>query len=150
VNRTARRLEGNAGMYSGGEALELEGDVEGRAGLCRILLSRYLVPISAGTSAILTEVLHVFSQSLHAITGIVLRVIHDSYLPDPSQFIILQACYHSTLCSVATDIVINNPQRKTNLLVTPEMCCARVTQSSPNFLFITKYLLFCLCVAHCG
>jgi hypothetical protein len=53
--------------------------------------------ISAGTPATVSDVFRVFPPSLHKNSGIVPRLGSESFLSNPSHFIISRASYHFVL-----------------------------------------------------
>jgi hypothetical protein len=53
-----------------------------------------------------------FHQSLHENDALILRLVHDRFLPIPFQFIIHVPPYHSALHNVATDSVPEQPATK--------------------------------------
>jgi hypothetical protein len=60
------------------------------------------VRFSAGTPAIMVEVIRGCTQSLQAYVGMVLRLGHDHFLPNPFTFII----HRFTLYCIDTDGVV--------------------------------------------
>jgi hypothetical protein len=70
-------------------ASELRSNKQDTRQYSRLLIGKYSVRISAGIPVILTEALRGFPQSLQVKVGIVLRLGHDRYLPNPFQFIFI-------------------------------------------------------------
>jgi hypothetical protein len=76
-----------------------------------------LFRISTGTPAIISEISYDFPQSLQANHEIVYRLSYSRFLPNPLQFI-TYISYHSTLCSLATDSVVEWIANNNRCLVT--------------------------------
>jgi hypothetical protein len=68
---------------------------------------RCSVQISAGTLAILNETIRDFPHALRANAGLVPRLCHDHFLPNPFQSVVYQLSFHTTPCSLDTDSVVN-------------------------------------------
>ena len=61
---------------------------------CRHVLGRYLVRIYTGSSVIINDIFHNFSQLLQANEGAVPQLGHDRFLISPFLFIIQQLSYY--------------------------------------------------------